>query len=254
MLEVLTKEKKFDNMDKIFEDYIGANKDKDSTINNISNINNETKVSNPTYNSNLMDIDIFTTTDIENIENIKNIENKNIIFNKTRIEILNIIFIILNNLNEIKYISNELLSFLTKIVELYINHKETINTNTNNKDSQEIRAKVLNLLNFIQISYKKSIPWSSDNINHNKIIYIHMMKFCLHKALESSNDSDGNNSKDESSSTSTNKKSYLDFFIKQFLDLNSNENVPLINLIVSYTKGVIYKTIDNKSFKNPILM
>ena len=117
ILDRLTLEGKYEEMDKIFEEYID-----NSNINRDINVNTRANI---TQDSNQMDIDSVI------IENVS--ENKNIIFLKTRIEILNIINLIFNNLHEVKFITEEMLGFLDKVLELYLMERE----------SKEVRIKIL---------------------------------------------------------------------------------------------------------------
>jgi len=66
------------------------------------------------------------------------------IFTKTKIEILNIVYLIFNNLHEVRYVSNEMLNYLTLIIEIYVLERET----------KEVRSKISNIRKlFIYFSF-----------------------------------------------------------------------------------------------------
>jgi hypothetical protein len=168
----------------------------------------------------------------------KNQKEVNSIHLKISMEILKILSFLLQTYEEKQIINNEIIEFTVELIDKYIDDYEI--NNNEKKDYRILSEYVKNVLVNIQKSYKKSCDVSEIYSAPSKILYFSLIKNLLMKILYNSPKS----------------KICYELFSQLFQNLNvqGREKAYIIDIIISCVKQMVYKNVDNQSFKNPVVL
>jgi len=164
---------------------------------------------------------------------------------KTKIEILNILSFLLNTFNDTEIINMDIKKFILDLMDIMAERRENV----------EIINRIADVFKIIIKTYKKNCVNTKIHFNPSKIIFVMLIKHLLNKIIVL----------DDSAIVDNNKKiwrkNYFDYFLEIFEFLkkhkdgnNNNETADMRNMILYTVKELVYKNVDNQSFKNPILM
>ncbi len=179
----------------------------------------------------------------ENLNLTPNISDDKI-HSRTKIEILNILSFLLNTYTDVEIINHDISKFICDLMETLVERRE----------SCIILENISNIFKILLKNYKKNCLESNINSSPVKIIFCELIKHILNKLIIQTQSTSNNDVEVEI------KNKYYEYFKEFYHYLKSDENKSqnnksisdMTNMIIFSVKELVYKNVDNQSFKNPI--
>jgi hypothetical protein len=158
----------------------------------------------------------------------------------TKKEILNILVFLIDNYQDNEILNYDVRKFIIELIDLVIENRENIQLIDGIKQICNFN---FNIVITLLKAYIKTVNNSNLLSSPNKILFLSIIKHLLNKTLH-----------DEALS-SDDKRFYYNYFLQFYKQLEQLKALSdTKNILISTIKELIYKNVDNQSFRNPIVM
>lgn len=262
MIEKILSNKEFNNVDSVGKNKIDSeNYEMDTYFELYTSTNTNTK-NNNTYSQTISANNNISFSN-ENLEEI----SKDRIFYKTKIEILHILCFLLNTYTDLEIVNRDISKFMCDLLDTFIENK--------GKESTSILDYINNIFITLIKIYKKNCLQSEILSTPIKIIFCDFIKHILNKLIFQNSNSGisieieirkryftffqeiynhlkNTSSNSNSNETDTQPGVNKNLSNKNCLDIDITNITNITNMIIYSVKELVYKNVDNQSFKNPI--